>query len=656
MDTEKRLFLAFALSMMVILAFSWLNAKNHPVPSDSSDSTAMSDSVSPGGATDTVRSATPSGLQDAGAPESIERASEAATAWNLLTAARTESATGETVVESPLYRIRFSSLGGMPSSWQLLKFPELYAEERYLKLAEDNGPEVRREIATLELQMVERAREQGENPPVNAINPFYRQGRAGLMIRWGDRLWDSGLTYQSNTSHLEVKEEGETELVFTADAGGAVIEKRYRFYPDEYKVDLQVSVINRSGSDMTFDRAGYYDVWWQGGFGFTSLRLDAENSLHLSLGGGVTTLPRKSLMGEIALDPTGRMAFGEGQLKDYYSPAKAVRKNDETVGWVSVGQKYFMSAIVPHTPTQIALEGVTSPDVATLNFVKPAAGVRMSMETLPGGAAHTDRFTLYVGPLDEKAMAPVQAGLEEARPMFLRSFTGPIERWMLGLLNGLYSLAPNYGVCIILLTVLIKLLMFPVYQKQIKSMRKMQKLQPQINALKEQYKDDPQKQQKEQLELFRKHKVNPLGGCLPIFITIPIFIALYATFSMSVELRGAPFFGWINDLSQPDAAFYLPLGGWIIDVNILPIAYAILMFISMTLQSVDNSPNAQAMRIMPMIFVFFFWSIASGVILYFVVSMSIDVTQRLIIEKLHKDDMPAPPEPPANKKARAPAR
>ena len=275
---------------------------------------------------------------------------------------------------------------------------------------------------------------------------------------------------------------------------------------------------------------------------------------------------------------------------------------------------------------------------------------------LPVGASHVDRFTLYVGPKDVKDLAMADSTLEDARQYFMfNSFTGPIAAWMLWLLQAFYSLVPNYGVCIILLTLLIKLMMFPVMQKQMHSMRKMQALQPHINQLKEQYKDEPQKLQKEQMDLFRKHKVNPLGGCLPILITIPIFVALYSTFSLSVELRGAPFFGWITDLSQPDAAFYVPLASYIIDINILPIAYTLLMFISMSMQKMEG-PNAAAMKIMPFVFVFIFWQIASGVILYFVISMLIDVIQRIIIEKTHNEELLPPPQkekkrPAARKKA-----
>ncbi|MBZ0255584.1 membrane protein insertase YidC [bacterium] len=646
MDNEKRLFLAFALSMLVILTFSWNNAKNAPKPKTTTatqqEQSASDQSIS--SATPTASIQTP--------PDATSAQQQVAAGWQWLETDEQTATDDEVVVESDRYRIRFSKQGGEPVSWQLLKYPQLFAEERYLKLRTEHGPVVEQEIAELELQMLEQEKQDDEQQPVNAINPLFDPGRAGLVIRWGGNVVDRNIAYTCDSSNVTVS--GETEVVFHADFDGVTLEKRYTFYPDDYKVDLELRLINKSANPMAFREQGFYDVNWQGGFGFTSLRLDAENNAHIQIGGSVKTKLHKALMKEFQITSGNTPVFLDSQLAGYRFPTKVVPNEDgEQVGWVGVSQKYFLAAIITNTPTETALEGLISPTDEELRFNKPMTGLRMSMEpSLPAGATHTDRFTIYVGPKDVKDMEKADSTLEDARHMFLfSSVTGPIASWMLWLLQSFYSILPNYGVCIILLTLLIKGMMFPVMQKQMRSMRKMQALQPHINQLKEQYKDDPQKMQKEQMELFRKHKVNPLGGCLPILITIPIFVALYSTFYLSVELRGAPFFGWINDLSQPDAAFYIPWGSTILDINILPIAYTLLMFISMSMQKIDN-PNAAAMKFMPFIFVFIFWHIASGVILYFVVSMLIDVTQRFIIEKTHSED-PLTPPPKEKKKSAA---
>ena len=323
--------------------------------------------------------------------------------------------------------------------------------------------------------------------------------------------------------------------------------------------------------------------------------------------------------------------------REYHSPVLPV--TEKAVDWVGVGQKYFLSAIVPLTPTNYALKGVSSPEGNASHVVKPLAGVRIPIHQILSGATHEDKFKLYVGPMEDDRLSVADPKLTNARQIFLRSFVGPITRLMLYFLQGLYKIVPNYGVGIILLTLIVKLIMLPLYHKQMASMKKMQALQPQINALKEKYKNDAQKVQKEQMELFRKHKVNPLGGCLTMLPTIPIFIALYATFGMALELRGAPFFGWIHDLSAPDGAFYILLGSFIFTVNILPLAYAVLMFVSTSMQKIEG-PNATMMKVFPLMFVFFFWRIASGVILYFVISIFIDLIQRLVMEKLSTEPSP----------------
>lgn len=639
MDTEKRLMLAFALSMLVILTFSWLNADQQQPPQRNPQS--ESSSAQRAGS---IASATPTVSAEPDLPDRSPAAVSSQEAWNWLESSETE---GEAVVESPgRYRIVFSKQGGQPVSWQLLNYEQLFAERRFLELRSEHGTPLQRDLAQSELTLLEQIESNGDKPPVNAINPFYSAGRSGLAIRWGGGRLDRDIAYESSADSLTVGGDAE-RLVFTSRQNGVRIEKVYRFEPESYRIEFEVHIINETEETLPFDRDGFYDLNWEGGFGFTSLRIDAMNSVHVQRDGSLESLPQEQLMNSVAIDDSMREVFLSGQAPRYSFPAETLRNQE--VGWVGIGQKYFLAAIIPQMPTQFALRGLSSPRSDEFRFSKPMAGVRMGMDALLPGVAHVDRFTLYVGPMDEKEMAKAEADLQDARPMFLRSFTGPIANWMLDLLQAFYSLTPNYGVAIILLTLLVKILMFPVMHKQLKSMRKMQALQPQINALKEQYKDDPQKLQKEQLELFRRHKVNPLGGCLPIFITIPIFIALYATFSLSVELRGAPFIWWINDLSQPDAAFYLPLGAWILDINILPVAYAVLMFISMNMQKIEG-PNAAVMKIMPFIFVFFFWSIASGVILYFVVSMMIDVLQRLAMERMSKDEPLPEPEPVKKRK------
>ena len=390
--------------------------------------------------------------------------------------------------------------------------------------------------------------------PVNAIDPTFHPGEAGLMIHWGNGQSDKDILYQSSQQNYHVTDE--TNVVFSFTNQGITVEKHFRFYPDKYRVDFEVHIRNHSGQNLSFNRTdGFYDVNWVGGFGFPSFRDDSLNNLLIQQEGDLTILPVAKLMQEVKSQPAS-------YLPTYTDPTIPVV--GQVVGWVGVGQKYFLSAIIPNTPTETALKGFSHAEQVHRTIIKPNSGVRMDMATLRDQTPHVDSFTLYVGPMDEENLETAEASLEDAQQVFLKSVVGPIAYLMLKLLQGLYLIIPNYGFAIILLTFIVKLLMFPIYHKQMISMKKMQQLQPQMNALKEQYKNDPQKLQKEQMELFRKHKeVNPLAGCLPLFVMMPIFIALYATFSMAVELQGAEFIWWINDLSTADRAFFIPIGSYI---------------------------------------------------------------------------------------------
>ena len=195
---------------------------------------------------------------------------------------------------------------------------------------------------------------------------------------------------------------------------------------------------------------------------------------------------------------------------------------------------------------------------------------------------------------------------------------------LLWLMNffGTWLPGQNYGVAIILLTVLVKVVFYPLSLKSMRSMKAMQGLQPQLNALRSKYKSDPQRFQREQMEMFRKHGVNPMGGCLPMVVQIPIFYALYLTLQYSVELQGAPFLLWISDLSKKDPYYVLP----------------ILMGISMLVQqkmtpTVGDPRQAQIMLIMPVVFTFMFLEFPTGLVLYWLVNNVLSIAQQSLIDR-----------------------
>ena len=202
---------------------------------------------------------------------------------------------------------------------------------------------------------------------------------------------------------------------------------------------------------------------------------------------------------------------------------------------------------------------------------------------------------------------------------------------VLRVMRWFYAFIPNYGVAIILLTIITKVLFFPLTLKSMTSMRAMQTLQPQINALRSKHKSDPQRIQRETMELYREHRVNPLGGCLPMIVQIPVFYALYVALSVSVEMLNAPFicfgqlFGthlWICDLAAQDPTY------------VLPILMGVSMFVQQKMTPTMGDPRqAKMMLLMPVVFTFMFLNLPSGLVLYWTLSNVLQITQQLYMER-----------------------
>ena len=293
---------------------------------------------------------------------------------------------------------------------------------------------------------------------------------------------------------------------------------------------------------------------------------------------------------------------------------KASHARDGTDGWIAMVQHYFVSAWLPAEGTK--REFFTR----ALDNGLYAAGV-----VVPATAgSETGRWSLeiplYVGPQQQDRLASLAPGLEYTVDYgWLTVIATPLF-WTLSFIHG--SVASNWGVAIILLTVLLKLIFFPLSAASYKSMARMRVLGPRLQKLKEQFGDDRQKMQQAMMELYRTEKINPLGGCLPIVVQIPVFIALYWVLLGSVEMRQAPFALWIDDLSSPDRFYVLP----------------VLMGISMIVQSRLNPEppdpiQAKVMKIMPIAFSVFFFFFPAGLVLYWLVNNVLSIAQQWYITR-----------------------
>ncbi|CAG9182252.1 membrane protein insertase YidC [Cupriavidus respiraculi] len=292
-------------------------------------------------------------------------------------------------------------------------------------------------------------------------------------------------------------------------------------------------------------------------------------------------------------------------------------------GWIAMVQHYFASAWLPQTGKEHSFYvEQLAPDLYRV-------GVRQPLGEIAPGATVTTGARLFAGPQEEHMLEQIAPGLELVKDYGWLTILAKPLFWLLEKLHGFLG---NWGWSIIALTVLIKLVFFPLSAASYKSMGKMKDLQPRMTAIRERHKGDPQKMNTEMMALYRSEKVNPLGGCLPILIQIPVFIALYWVLLSSVEMRGAPWLGWIHDLSVPDP-FY-----------ILPVVMAVSMFVQTKLNPTPPDPiQAKVMMIMPLVFSFMFFFFPAGLVLYWVVNNILSIAQQWQINRmLAKGKTPAP--------------
>ena len=282
-------------------------------------------------------------------------------------------------------------------------------------------------------------------------------------------------------------------------------------------------------------------------------------------------------------------------------------------GWAAMLQHYFVSAWVPQAKQENTIfSSVSAGQLANIGFRSP-------VYTIAPGATSNVSAQFYVGPKDQKALSAVSPTLNLVVDYgFLWWLAVPIYK----LLMFFQSIVGNWGIAIILITLTVRGLLFPLTKAQYTSMAKMRNLQPKITELKERFGDDRQKMGQAMMELYKKEKVNPMGGCLPIILQMPIFIALYWVLLESVELRHAPFFGWIHDLSVQDPYY------------ILPLLMGVSMFVMQKMQPMAPTMDpmqAKMMQWMPVVFTVFFLWFPAGLVLYWLVGNLVAITQQKII-------------------------
>jgi YidC/Oxa1 family membrane protein insertase len=402
------------------------------------------------------------------------------------------------------------------------------------------------------------------------------------------------------------------ELVLTGEVDGLKVRETLVFHADRYTIDAKVRVENPTGTARAVTLA---------------LPWETRQAWHES---------KEKFLGQ---HPTEIAWLTGGYVARAYDLCSVEAVNVEGQ-WISAGSIAYIAALIPRSPGFTLIARAEDKKVCEAAGKEPVGHATIAVEASPTvgpGQAWEGEVTVYAGPkeYDRLKRAGLEGSIDFGGFPVPRAWGGLPMEWLgipiLLAMNWLYGYVHNYGVAIILLTVVSKALFYPLTVKSMRSMKAMQSLQPQINALRSKYKSDPQRLQRETLELYRAHKVNPVGGCLPMIAQIPIFYALYIALTVSVELQNASFmcfgrlFGmdlWICDLAAQDPTY------------ILPLLMGVTMFVQQKMTPIAGDPRqAKMMLMMPVVFTFMFLNLASGLVLYWTVSNILQIAQQYFMDR-----------------------
>ena len=443
-------------------------------------------------------------------------------------------------------------------------------------------------------QLNQYAKEEGSDTPFTLLKNSSEHvyiAQSGLVGPQGiDLSSNSRPTYQVAADDFTLAEgQDELRVPMTYVANGIQYTKTFVLKRGHYDVDVEFAVDNQSGNSATF---GMY----------AHLRQTVVDA------GGSLTMPTYR---------GGAYSTHETRYKKYSFEDMQERNLSLNLpdgeGWAAMLEHYFASAWIPRN------EGGSSLYTRVIGNLGDI-GVRMPNKTVATGEQGQFTATLWIGPKLQTAMAEVAPNLDLVVDYGWLWFIAKPLHWLLAMIQGVVV---NWGIAIMLLTFIVRGAMYPLTKAQYTSMAKMRMLQPKLAAMRERIGDDRQRMSQEMMELYKKEKVNPLGGCLPIFLQMPIFIALYWSLMESVELRHSPFFGWITDLSAQDPYY------------ILPIMMGISMFMiqKMSPSTVTDPMQQKIMTFMPVMFTFFFLFFPSGLVLYWLVSNIVTLIQQTLIYK-----------------------
>jgi YidC/Oxa1 family membrane protein insertase len=576
---DRRTVLAFVLIFLILAGYPYLMNKFFPEPEQAAvsgpDST-LTVGASP--VQDESWRDTP-GAETRPVPAEGENAAPVTGESSALTADEALSlapwgAERTVTVRTPLYRLEISTRGGRVTRWEGLRYDSW-----------QGGP----------VSLVP------ERIPVDGLD--------GVIFRGGD-LNLGRAVYEADLTELDLTDTSQPGSVTltAALAGGLEIRKIFTFRPDTYgvEVDLVVAAPN-AAARQSLNLTGTPEVirfGWNQGIAPTNRTAKMELPLMRSMARIGEDLHFKKRM-----DLQKSVEKVEGQWRG-------------SVHYAGLQSRYFaVYGVVPQEQGEpvegtIRLGGDQELEAQSWAISVPAQrGV--------GDEIAVARLDLYIGPQVAELLQSYGQGLEKSLDLGWKLFR-PLAEGVLWIMEFMHRFIPNYGWIIVIFSFLTKLAFYPLTKTSTESMKRMQELQPKMNALKEKYKNDKDKLNKATMELYKQEKVNPLSGCLPLLVQSPVFIALYQALNHTISLRGQPFVLWIDDLSQPDAITQLPfaipfLGS---DLNVLPILMSVAMYFQTKLTPSSGVGGQMAVMntMMPLIMIFIFYNMPSGLVLYWLIN------------------------------------
>ncbi len=480
----------------------------------------------------------------------------------------------EIIVETPLYRGVLSSLGGTIKEWQFKKYSY------------------------------------HSGAPIVIV----QQGSDNLSVILpgeADSLNTSQYNFDCKDAAIQLQAGEKRTLVFEREiAPGRRVRKTYEFSADDYTIGLRLELENVN--DLV---AGYhYSLRWHSGLATTEPSLKTD----------MTDARAYTFIGEDILD----LDVGD-------KPYKELKEDERDIAWAATRTKYFTCAIVPGSqPARGVVLSGSSIYVPNQEARLKSYQMDLKMPLARQSATRHD-FKIYLGPIDYDRLEAL--GIHHLMNLGW-SIIRPFSWIVLKSLRWLHNFVPNYGVVIIIFSFLIKIVLHPLTKKTNESMKQMQVLQPKMKELQEKYSKDPQRLNEEMMKLYREYGVNPLGGCLPLLLQMPLLFAMFTVFGSTIEFRQAPFVGWIQDLSAPDTIFRLPFSLPLYgnQVALLPLLMGITMFIQQKMSITD--PKQKAMiYIMPVMFTLMFNNFPSGLNLYYALFNVLSILQQKYMTKPPED-------------------